>query len=128
MSVMYRIICRKLLVLIRLAIIVSLASYSLSNSAVALHIGPSDDHQTSVSQVVDAPFVSDNSYSDVTADNEDSKFAKQECSDGSCTGFVLVTFQNDSSGPVVSTDREFIDEHGFVGELPGLHRPPPISK
>ncbi|MBB5537198.1 hypothetical protein GGD55_003913 [Rhizobium giardinii] len=37
---MYRIICSKLLVLIKLAIVVSFAGYSLSNATAAMH-GPS---------------------------------------------------------------------------------------
>ena len=129
MSVMYRIICRKLLVLIRLAIIVSLAGYSLSNPAMAMHVGPLDNHQTSLSQTmdqVDASIMSDESARYFTTDSEDSTLALQECNDDFCAGFVLVTFQDDSGGPVVSVVREFIDENGVYRELHGLHRPPSI--
>ena len=126
---MYRIICRKLLVLIRLAIIVSLAGYSLSNPAMAMHVDPSADHQAGSQQLivqVDAQIPSDDNHRTFSADSEGSKPVKQDCSYDFCAGFVLVAFQDDSRGPVVSAAREFIDEHGFVGELPGLHRPPNI--
>ncbi len=129
MSVMYRIICRKLLVLIRLAIIVSLAGYSLSNPAAAMHIGPLDNHQSSLSQAmdqVDASIMWDESARYFTTDSEDSTLTVQECNDDFCAGFVLVTFQDDSGGPVVSVVREFIDESGVFRELHGLHRPPSI--
>jgi hypothetical protein len=130
MSVMYRIICRKLLVLIRLAIIVSLAGYSFSNAAAAMHSGPSADNQASVSfqlmDQVDAKMASHGNYDDLLADNEVSKPVDQDCGNDFCTGFVLTAFHDASGGPVVSAAREFVDEPGVCGQIPGLHRPPKI--
>lgn len=126
---MYRIICRKLLVLIRLAIIVSLAGYSLSNAVAATHSSPSAENQESVSQLMhqaDAQVVSDEGHGDFSTDSKGPKLVKQECCNDFCAGFMLVTFQDAPSGPLVSAAREFIDEHGIIGETPGLHRPPRI--
>ena len=126
---MNRNISRQLLVLIRLAVIVSLAGYSLSNPAAAMHIETSADHQKTLSELtgdLDTPVVSNDGHRDITTDTEDSKFAQQECNDDFCAGFMLVVYHDDPSGPTVSTAREFIDERDVFGELPGLHRPPNI--
>ena len=129
MSGMYRIICRKLLVLIRLAIIASLASYSLSNVAAAMHSVPSVDTQASLSQTMDQPAIQmalHDDHDDESTGNDGSRLAKQECCSDVCAGFMLVTFQESSISPVVSATREFVDEDFIFGEFPGLHRPPKI--
>jgi len=126
---MYRIISRKLQVLIRLAIIVSLAGYALSNPVAATHLDTSADHQAGSSQLIvqlDVQMPSDDSHPDFSADTGDTHLVKQDCSYDFCAGFVLVTFQDDTRGPVVSAIREFVDEHGVIDELHGLHRPPSI--
>lgn len=129
MNVMYRIIGRKLLVLIRMAIIVSLAGYSLSVATAAPHSDPYVDNQVSAFQLmdqVDAHMASGDSHRVSLQVDQGSKLVKQECCNDFCFGFALVTCWNDTSGPVVSAAREFIDEHGIAGETPGLHRPPKI--
>tara|TARA_R110002020_G_scaffold192228_2_gene392282 strand:+ start:7635 stop:8015 length:381 start_codon:yes stop_codon:yes gene_type:complete len=126
---MYRIFCRKLQVLIRLAIIMSLAGYPLSIAAAATHSAPPANDQVSVIQMmdhVDTHMASDESHPDYSKVDQGSKLAKQDCCYDSCVGFALVTCRTDTSGPVVLAAREFIDEHGITGEIPGLHRPPKI--
>ena len=135
---MYRIICRKLLVLIRLAIIASLAGYSLSSAAAAIHSVPFADTQAGISRTMDRltlqmtshddhhQMASHDGQDDMSADNDGSRLAKQQCCYDFCAGFMLVTFQESSINPVVSTTREFVDEDFIFGEFPGLHRPPKI--
>ena len=75
---------------------------------------------------VDASIIPDESARYFTTDSEDVTLTPQECNDDFCAGFVLVTFQDDSSGPVISVTREFIDESGVYRELQGLYRPPSL--
>ncbi|MBU4529306.1 MAG: hypothetical protein KJ759_11445 [Alphaproteobacteria bacterium] len=129
MSVMYRIICRKLLVLIRLAIIASLAGYSLSNAAAAMHSAPSADNQASLSQTMDQPAIHTalhHDHDDESTGNDGSRLAKQDCCSDVCASFMLVTFQDSSINPAALPLREFVDEDFIFGEFPGLHRPPRI--
>lgn len=129
MSAIYRIICRKLLILIRLATILSLTGYSLSVTAAAPYSAPSADNQISTFQLmnqVDAHLTSDDSHRHDSKVDQSSKFSEQQCCDGFCVSFALVTCRNDTSGPLVSAAREFMDEHGIAGETPGLHRPPKV--
>ncbi|MGJ8571922.1 MAG: hypothetical protein ACSHXI_14615 [Hoeflea sp.] len=126
---MYRIICRKLLVLIRLAIILSLTGYSLSVAAAAPYSAASADNQLSTFQLMDkadAHLASDDNHRHDSKVDQGSKLLKQQCCDDFCVSFALVTCRNDTSGPVVSTAREFMDEHGIAGETPGFHRPPKV--
>ncbi|WP_290896322.1 hypothetical protein [Hoeflea sp.] len=126
---MYRIICRKLLVLIRLAIIASLAGYSLSNAAAAKHSAPTADNQASLSQTMGHPVIQmalHDDHDDVSTDTDGSRPVKQECCSDVCASFTLVTFHDSSINPVVSAIREFVDEDFIFGEFPGLHRPPRI--
>lgn len=128
---MYRIICRKLLVLIRLAIVVSLAGYSLSNATAAMHGGNASALPQTVSTLEDhhgsASAPHDN-HGEVSADDdgEGVKLAKQECCNDFCISFAIVVSSETTGRPVVSSVREFLNDSHVVGELVPLHRPPNI--
>ncbi|TCU24685.1 hypothetical protein EV130_106278 [Rhizobium azibense] len=130
---MYRIIVSRLLVMMRLVIIVSLAGYSLSNANAAMHGSPFPDPGA-------APFDAmlshgahdrvdvaqhDHSHGDVS-DDDGSKLVKQDCCDDFCGGIGIISDGQDVGGPVVTSIRQFVDDRTTLGELPTLDRPPNI--
>lgn len=128
---MYRIICSKLLVLIRLAIIVSLAGYSLSNATAAMHGAGSVEVQQAVSIPQDhhgSEMATHDHHGDVSADDDGNgvKLAKQECCNDFCVGFAIIGSSDTLGGPVVSSIRALLNDNRVVGELVPLHRPPNI--
>lgn len=130
MDVTYRIICSKLLVLIRLVIIVSLAGYSFSNASAAMHGQGSAAQQSTISQ-------SDHHGSDQAShdhhggdighqDDGASKLVKQECCGDYCVSMAVPIGHVAIGGPAVETLRFFVDDSKAVGQTPVLHRPPNI--
>ncbi|WP_428411761.1 hypothetical protein [Pararhizobium sp.] len=124
---MFRITLAKMLVLLRLVIIASLAGYSLPTASAAMH-GPmsmsttvqSDDHHEMTN--------GDHVHGDESASPDDmQKIAKQECCKDFCVSFAIVATADVDGGPVVTRSiREFINDNHVVGELVTLHRPPNI--
>jgi hypothetical protein len=129
MSAVYRIICSKLLVLIRLAIVVSLAGYSLSNATAAMH-GPSSVEAQLAASMPEGHHGSEmaahDHHGDVSADVDSVKLAKQECCNDFCVSLAIIATSDTLAGPVVSSIHEFIDDRRSFGEVPALHRPPNI--
>lgn len=128
MGAMYRITCKKLLILIRLVIVVSLAGYSLSTATAAMHgqaltattvMAESMDH-------TDAQMGEYDHHGKVSADDAASKVVKQDCCSDFCVSFAIVGNTDTLNGPVVSLVHEFIDDRHSFGEIPTLHRPPNI--
>jgi len=123
---MYRITLAKMLVLLRLVIIASLAGYSLPAASAAMHgsiatstTTQSDDHH----EMTNGEHV----HGGESASPDDmQKNAKQECCKDFCVSFAIVAAAGVVGGPVVSSIREFIDDNRVVGELVPLHRPPNI--
>lgn len=123
---MYRITLAKMLVLLRLVIIASLAGYSLPAASAAMHgsIGTSttvqsDDHHEMTN--------GDHVHGDESASPDDlQKIAKQECCKDFCVSFAIIATADLVGGPVVTSIREFINDNRVVGELVRLHRPPNI--
>jgi hypothetical protein len=135
MGKMYRITVSRLLVMMRLVIIVSLAGYSLSNANAAMHGSSFPDLKAVVSDVMpshegDAKTEAvhhDHSHGDVSHDDDGaSKLVKQECCKDFCGGFGIICASPDVGGPVVTSIRQFIDDRTPLGELPTLDRPPNI--
>ncbi|MBX5132691.1 hypothetical protein HJB80_08470 [Rhizobium lentis] len=132
---MYRITVSRLLVLMRLVIIVSLAGYSMSNAYAAMHGSPFPDLKAVVSDVTqpheghdmtEAPHHG-HSHGDMSDDGDGaSKLVKQECCKDFCGGLGIVCEGPDVDGPVVTSIRQFADDRTTVGELPSLDRPPNI--
>ncbi|MGO8083055.1 hypothetical protein [Rhizobium leguminosarum] len=134
MGKMYRIALSKLLLIVRLAIIVSLAGYSLSNASAAMHGAAFPEFEKTASQVMqhsdhDMAQMSGHSHSrSDAADDEGStaKLVKQECCKDFCVGLGIICDGHGVGGPVVTSIRQFVDDQQTFGELPPLHRPPNI--
>ncbi|MCA1408981.1 hypothetical protein I6F26_33005 [Ensifer sp. IC3342] len=123
---MFRITLQKMLILIRLVIVVSLAGYSLPTASAAMHGAWSDlevsqprDHQ----EVASGEHVHGNH--DQSPDDAQ-KLAKTDCCQGFCVSMAIVSGSVPVGGPQVASIREFIDDAHIIGELPTLHRPPNI--
>ncbi|KAF5884818.1 MULTISPECIES: hypothetical protein [Rhizobium] len=137
MGKMYRIAMSRLLVMMRLVIIVSLAGYSLSNASAAMH-GSSFPEAAAILSEADAMqhhdghdmtkmAVHDHSRGDVSDDADGvSKPVKPECCKDFCGGLGIMCEGQDVGRPVLTSIRQFIDDRTTLGELPPLHRPPNI--
>ncbi|EJC78160.1 hypothetical protein [Rhizobium hidalgonense] len=132
---MYRITVSRLLVLMRLVIIISLAGYSLSNANAAMHGSSFPELKAVVSDVTPSHEGHDmaeaahhgHSHGDVSDDDDGaSKLVKQECCKDFCGGIGIICATPDVGGPVVTSIRHFVDDRTTLGELPTLDRPPNI--
>ncbi|MBB6486121.1 hypothetical protein [Rhizobium lusitanum] len=126
----YRIALSKLLLVVRLAMIVSLAGYTLSNANAAMHGSAfpeiraerqmdHGDHRTT-----QADLAGDH-HSDAS-DLGKNKAGKQECCKDFCVSFGIVCGGYEVGGFTVSSVRQFIDDRHMLGEQPNLDRPPNI--
>ncbi|MFA1624689.1 hypothetical protein ACDY96_18285 [Rhizobium mongolense] len=135
MGKMYRITMSRLLVMMRLVVIVSLAGYSLSNANAAMHGSSFPELEAVASDVTpsheghDVADMAhhDHSHGDIS-DRADgvSKLVKQECCSDFCGGLGMICEGPDVGGPVEISIRQFVDDRTTLGELPPLHRPPNI--
>lgn len=128
---MYRIALQKVLVLLRLVIVVSLAGYSLPTASAAMHgswsgsdLVQSHDYQTDQH----ASTSGDHSHGEHASPHDDTakKNVKQECCSNFCVSMAIVTATVAVGDPQVISIREFVDDARAPGELPPLHRPPNI--
>ena len=135
MGKMYRITMSRLLVMMRLVIIVSLAGYSMSSANAAMHGSSFPDLKAIVSDVMPSHEGHDmteaahhgHSHGEVSDDGDGpSKLVKQECCKDFCGGFGIICAGPDVGGPVVTSIRQFADDRTTLGELPTLDRPPNI--
>lgn len=131
MDMMHRIICSKLLVLIRLVIIVSLAGYSFSNASAAMHGQNSSEMQQSAMAGSDhhgSDMASHDHHGSDAGDRDDgaSKLVGQECCGDYCVSMAVPIGHAVIGGPAMDTLRFFIDDSKAVGQTPVLHRPPNI--
>ncbi|WOS66746.1 hypothetical protein [Sinorhizobium fredii] len=131
---MYRITLQKMLVLLRLVIVMSLAGYSLPTATAAMHGSWSNsdlvqphDHQVQADDHHDVTS-SDHSNGHHASSQDDAakKNLKQECCSSFCIGVAIVSATVAVGGPQTASIREFIDDARPLGELPPLHRPPNI--
>jgi hypothetical protein len=130
MGAMYRIVCRKLLILVRLAIVLSLAGYSLSTATAAMH-GPSSAGVVAETSAVmlhgdDAQMSAHDHHQTVSADDDGSKLAKQECCKDFCIGLAIIASTHTMASPVGASIRDFMDDRSSFGEIQSLHRPPSL--
>ncbi len=134
MGKMYRITFSKMLVLLRLVIVISLAGYSLPTASAAMHaswsgseILQSHDHH---GQVDDHHEGAGSHHSDgdhaSSPDDAALKIAKQECCGSFCASMAIVASSVPVGGERLAIIREFIDDARVMGEFPSLHRPPNI--
>ncbi|MGG6892599.1 hypothetical protein [Rhizobium sp. BR 315] len=130
MGKIYRIALSKLLLLVRLAIIVSLAGYTLSNANAAMH-GSAFPEVRAAGQMVHGDHqamqeqVADNHHDDASGLVKD-KIAKQECCKDFCIGYGIICNGYDVGGFAVSSIRQFVDDQRALGEKPNFDRPPNI--
>ncbi|MDK1389051.1 hypothetical protein QN224_26970 [Sinorhizobium sp. 8-89] len=125
---MFRITLQKMLILIRLAIVVSLAGYSVPTASAATH-GAWPDLEISQSVHQHHEVASgDHLHGDHDQSSPDDaqKLAKTDCCQGFCFSMAIVTDANPVGGPRVASIREFVDDAQATGKLPTLHRPPNI--
>ncbi|QRM45119.1 hypothetical protein [Rhizobium sp. BG4] len=134
---MYRIALSKMLVIVRLVIIVSLAGYTLSNANAAMHgnafpeVSVADVSATAHAVHLEAKAPGQHAAhhhagAENAADGDNDQIAKQECCKDFCGGFGIICDGHDVGGPIVAAIRQFVDDRETVGELPVLHRPPNI--
>lgn len=128
---MYRIVGRKLLILIRLVIVVSLAGYSLSNAVAAMHghdpaqasvTSPMDHHGTAMA----SPEHHAHHGEDGADHGSNPDPAKQQCCGDFCLSMAVLGDHGALGAPVLSTIRHFIDDSKAAGQAPVLNRPPNI--
>lgn len=133
MGRMYRIALSRLLLVVRLAILVSLVGYNMSSASAAMHGSAFPEFENAVSVVTpeaDGHHMVEPSehghQHDASTDDGDTKLVKQECCKDFCGGMGIICEGPDVGGPVVTSIRQFIDDRAALGELPSLHRPPNI--
>lgn len=114
----------------RLAIVLSLAGYSLSTANAAMHNSSSVNISVQMSDVMQhgdgAEMSGHDHHGAVFADDDASNVAQQECCEDFCIGLAIIVSADNVAGPVVSSIREFIDDQSSFGEIHSLHRPPSL--
>ncbi|EJZ22482.1 hypothetical protein [Rhizobium sp. Pop5] len=130
---MYRIALSSLLLVVRLAIVISLVGYNMSSASAAMHGSAFPELEKTASVAVsgagDHHMVEPSEHShhlDASTDDGDAKLVKQECCKDFCGGFGIICESPDVGGPIVTSIRQFVDDRTAFGELPPLHRPPNI--
>ncbi|RVI55244.1 hypothetical protein [Sinorhizobium meliloti] len=124
---MVRITLQKMLVLLRLAIVMSLTVYSLPTASATMHgawsnpeVAQTDDRHPEIAGGA-------HTHGDQESSPDDSqKLVKTDCCKGFCVSMALVAESNTVGGLRVTSIREFVDDARTKGELPLLHRPPNI--
>ena len=128
---MVRIAFMKMLVLVRLAVVASLALYTLPNATFAMHgaevsataVSLQDDHADHASMGA-----SDHHGQGVSTDvaKHDQKQDKQNCCSDFCISLVIMADAPAYGSPRNESVIVFLND-GFVhGQLSSLHRPPSI--
>jgi len=130
MANVVRIAFDKMLVLLRLVIVASLAAYSLPTVSFAMHGDASSSYPSaSDRQAVAADHAAtemdhhDHGKADQSADR-DSKPIKQDCCSDFCLSMAIVAEGHVLASTTPSSVRSFYNDHTVFGELSSLHRPP----
>ena len=135
---MFRNLLGRIVILFRLAVIVSLVGYTLPNANAAMH-GPSA-LQTEATITVDHGNGS-HGHDELASDNHDAdqaqsghhdgnddtdKSGKQDCCQDFCMSMALLACHQAETRLVASSIRYFIDDSNNVGQITLLNRPPNI--
>lgn len=135
---MFRNLLGRIVILFRLAVIVSLVGYTLPNANAAMH-GPST-FQTEVAITVDHGHGS-HGHDDLASGNYDvdqaqsghhggnddtDRSGKQNCCQDFCMSMALLACHQAETRLVASSIRYFIDDSKNVGQITLLNRPPNI--
>ncbi|NTH14552.1 hypothetical protein G6M87_23170 [Rhizobium rhizogenes] len=132
---MYRIARSAMLVFVRLAIMVSLAGYTMPSANAAMHGSAFPEIQKTMSDVtspggdhhMEHASADDHRHGSASSDDGGTaKLVKKECCKDFCGGFAIMCDGPRLGGPVVSSIREFMNDQHSFGELPSLQRPPTI--
>ena len=135
MGNVFRIALHRMLVLFRLAVVASLALYTLPTASVAMHGDASatytsqarlSEHENfgHLNQIAEADH---HAHEDqTTTSNDDGKSAKQDCCSDFCVSFAIMTEAPDVAIGAMSGFRTHLDETSVFGQLSSLHRPPSI--
>lgn len=114
----------------RLAIVLSLAGYSLSTANAAMHNPSSAGVSVQMSDIMQhgdgVQMSAHDHHGTFSADDDTPISAQQECCEDFCIGLAIIVSAGTVAGPVVSSIREFIDDQPSVGEIHSLHRPPSL--
>jgi hypothetical protein len=136
MRKMHRIVRSRMLLLVRLVMVASLAFFGVSNAYAAMHGSllpelrqaamemDQTSHHEMASEHEEAN--SAHSHHNMGGDNADDGLSKQECCKDFCGGLGIVSNAIEIGGPIVSVIREFSDDKRQFGELSYVHRPPSI--
>jgi hypothetical protein len=126
-----RIAFLKMLVLVRLAVVASLALYTLPNATFAMHgaeaftvaVNLQDDHADHMSMSV-----SDHHRQAVSADiaKHDQKQDKRNCCSDFCISFAIMAEAPAHGSPRNDSVSHFLNDGFVFGQLSSLHRPPSI--
>ncbi|MNV40712.1 hypothetical protein D3C71_1323270 [compost metagenome] len=135
---MFRNLFGRIVILFRLAVIVSLAGYTSPNANAAMH-GPSSI-QTEATITVDHGHGS-HGHDELASDDHDAdqaqsghhggsddteKPGKQDCCQDFCMSMALLAGDQGETRLVASSIRYFIDDSNTVGQITFLNRPPNI--
>ena len=128
---MVRIAFVKMLVLFRLAVVASLALYTLPNATLAMH---GDAVATGAVSLQDAhaghasASASDQHDHGVSNDlaKHDQKQDKQNCCSDFCISLAIIAGAPEFGSPRSDSVLHFLNDGFVFGELSGLHRPPSI--
>lgn len=136
MEAMHRIICSKLLVLIRLAIIVSLVGDTMPNVYAAMHgavysgtdAAIVDDHHSSGHDHGATAEAADAGHHATDADDgtDSGKQVKKNCCQDFCFSVALPSHCQASRPYMGSAALRSLDDTRVHGTRPSLHRPPNI--
>jgi hypothetical protein len=137
MRKMHRIVRSRMLLLVRLVMVASLAFFGISNAYAAMHgsllpelrqaameMDHASHHDEMASEHDEAN--SAQSHHDMSGDKADDGLSKQECCKDFCGGLGIVSDAVEIGGPIVSAIREFSDDKRQFGELSYVDRPPSI--
>lgn len=121
---MFRITLSKMLVLLRLVIIASLAGYSLPSASAAMH----GTWSTIAADQTDGHHASSDAHQE-HADHHsnpdgDQELSKQECCNAFCVSLAIVVEADMIGGPRLAVLREFVNDAQIKTGVPPLHRPP----
>lgn len=126
---MFRIAFLKMLVLVRLAVVASLALYTLPNATFAMHgaeastvaVSLQDEHADHASMGA-----SDHHDQGVATDvaKHDQKQDRPNCCSDFCISLAIMADAQEFGSPNGVSVRHFLNDGFFVGQLSSLHRPP----
>ena len=128
---MVRIAFAKMLVLLRLAIVASLALYTLPNATFAMHGDGVQTATVSMNQVqaehasMDDSGHHDHGMAKDTA-KHDQKQDKQNCCSDFCISLAIMSDAPEFGSPRGVSVRDFLNDSSVFGQLQSLHRPPSI--